>query len=237
MSARAGGLVGDEFTLMQEKLPLEGARIVDLGCGNAQMSRRMLSEGRAASVAALEVDRAQHAKNLVAAPLPGLSLVLAGADDIPFPEGAFDVATMFKSLHHVPLDRLDRSLLEIRRVLAPGGLLYVSEPVFAGPFNEIVRLFHDEELVRAAAQAALARAAAAGVFERVEEIRFDAPLAFRNFDDFFQRVVRVTHSDLTLVGEKLEEVRRRFEAHMGMEGAKFVRPMRVAVMRSRPGRA
>ncbi len=53
---------------------------------------------------------------------------------------------------------MDAALAEIARVLVPGGWLYVSEPVFAGPFNELMRLFHDEQAVRAAALAALARA-------------------------------------------------------------------------------
>jgi SAM-dependent methyltransferase len=76
----------------------------------------------------------------------------SGAQAIPFQDGSFDLALMLKSLHHVPLDLLDQALAEVHRVLRPQGLLYVSEPVFAGALNEVMRLFHDEELVRAAAK-------------------------------------------------------------------------------------
>jgi ubiquinone/menaquinone biosynthesis C-methylase UbiE len=231
MSARDRELVADELGLMRAMLPLAGARVADLGCGSADISRRLAAGGLVASVAALEVDAIQHARNLAAAPQAGLSFHLAGADAIPFPDASFDLALMFKSLHHVPLDRLDAALAEIRRVLSPGGLLYVSEPVFAGPFNEIVRLFHDEEAVRAAALAALRRAASAGVLEDVAERRFDAPLAFRDFDDFLERFVKVTHSDLSLEADRLAQVRRRFEAHLGPGGARFLRPMRVNLLR------
>lgn len=231
MNAQARELVDDELDLMRKMLPLAGARVVDLGCGNAQMSRRMLREAGAASVAALEVDRVQHAKNLAEPPTAGLTLMSAGAEAIPFPDASFDIATMFKSLHHVPMEAMDAALREIRRVLVPGGLLYVSEPVFAGPFNEVVRLFHDEERVRAAAIEAMRRAQAAGVLETVEVRHFDTPVVFRDFDDFEARLIRVTHTQHSLDAATLAEVRRRFEAHMGAGGARFVRPMRVDLMK------
>jgi hypothetical protein len=103
--------------------------------------------------------------------------------------------------------------------------------VYAGDFNEIVRLFHDEGSVRAAAYDALQRAIAAGLFTHVEETVFSTPLTFRDFDDFFDRIVRVTHSTLILEGETLAEVRRRFNRFVTPEGARFVRDMRVNVLR------
>jgi SAM-dependent methyltransferase len=233
MNANALELIADELDLMRRMLPLAGAKVIDLGCGKADMPRRLLKEKLVASVTGLEVDQAQHALNLAAPHAAGLAFLLAGADDIPLQDESFDIAMMFKSLHHVPLDRLDRALAEIERVLVPGGLLYVSEPVFAGEFNEVVRLFHDEEAVRKAAYAALQRAISNGLLAGVEEKTFDTPLAFTDFDDFFNRIVKVTHSDLTLVGETLAEVKRRFERHVTAEGARFVRPMRVNLLRKR----
>jgi len=235
MTARLPQPVADELVLVADLLPLHGARVADLGCGDAQFARRLAAGGQVASVTAFEVDRAQHAANLAAPAPPRLAFVLAGADDIPSPDASFDLALMLKSLHHVPVERMDRALAEIARVLVPGGLLYVSEPVFAGALNEVVRLFHDEEAVRAAALAALRRAAAAGVLEPVRELHFDAPVAFRDFEDFLDRMVRVTHSDIVLEGARLAEVRRRFEPHLGPEGARFLRPMRASLLR-RPAR-
>ncbi len=57
---------------------------------------------------------------------------------------------MLKSLHHVPVESMAQALVDAARVLRPGGHLYVSEPVYAGPLNEVVRLFNDEGKVRAA---------------------------------------------------------------------------------------
>ncbi len=226
-------LIPDEVNLMRRLLPLSGAKVIDLGCGNAEIPRRLLKDGLVASVTGLEVDYVQHTQNLTATPVAGLDFVFAGAADIPFDANSFDIAMMLKSLHHVPLEHLDRALAEIGRVLAPGGLLYVSEPVFAGEFNEILRLFNDEEVVRKAAYDALGRAISTGLMDVVTEERFDTPLAFHDFDEFFQRVVRATHRDHTQVGDQLVEVKQRFELHATPQGVRFVRPMRVNVLRKR----
>lgn len=140
---------------------------------------------------------------------------------------------MLKSLHHVPLPQLDQALAEVHRVLKPGGLLYVSEPVFAGPLNEVMRLFHDEELVRAAALNALQKAVVSGAWQQVGEILFDVPVQFRDFADFEARMMGVTFADHRLDASTLQQVRARFEQHSGADGARFVRPMRVNLLRKR----
>ena len=224
-------LVIDEVELLRTVVPLQGASVVELGCGKAELARKLVERGLVKSVAALEVDQTQHALNCAAAALPGLEFLYGGADDIPLPDSSHDVAIMLKSLHHVPMDRMDRALREIRRVLKPTGYLYVSEPVYAGAFNDILRIFHDEGVVRVAAHDALKRAVAQGQMQDAGEITFDMPLVFQNFDDFFNKIVRVTHSELVLAGDKLIDVRERFDNHMSAEGARFVRPMRVNVLR------
>lgn len=225
-------LVIDEVDFFQEAVPVQGSRVVELGCGKAAFARSLLQRGIAASVDAFEVDAIQHEANLAAPPVAGLRFGMAGAEAIPLPDRSRDVVVMLKSLHHVPMDLLDRALGEIARVLAQGGWLYVSEPVYAGDFNEIVKLFHDEGGVRAAAYAALRRAADAGVLRWEREIVFDTPLHFRDFDDFVNRIVRVTHSQIGLEPTVESEVRRRFARFEGPEGAHFVRQMRVNILRT-----
>ena len=223
--------VTDEIEVLRAVVPLQGAGVVELGCGKAELARNLIERGLVRSVRALEVDTIQHARNCAGAGLPGLDFLFGGADDIPLPAAACDLAIMLKSLHHVPGPRLDRALREIRRVLKPGGYLYVSEPVYAGAFNDIIRLFHDEGAVRAAAYEALKRAVASKFMDDAGEITFDMPHAFHDFDDFFNRIERVTHSSLELVGDRLIDVRDRFGKHMTPQGAHFLRPMRVNVLR------
>ncbi len=226
-------VIRDELELLDQVVGLAGhPRVIELGCGAAQLSRKLLERFESTEVTALEVDERQHAKNL-ASPQARLTFVAAGAQAIPFGDGRFDLALMLKSLHHVPLDLLDVALAEVHRVLRPGGLLYVSEPLFAGALNEVMRLFHDEQVVRAAALSALHRAVASGAWEPVSETFFDVPVHYRDFAEFEQRMIGVTYQNHRLDAATLAAVRARFEPHMGADGAHFVRPMRVNLLKKR----
>ncbi|WP_366028897.1 class I SAM-dependent methyltransferase [Rhodoferax sp.] len=237
-------LVSNELDLLHTLVKLDQHRkIIELGCGAAELSRQLLARFPDCEITALEVDERQHAKNLLK-PLQGLQFIQAGAQSIPLPSAAFDLALMLKSLHHVPLQQLDQALAEIHRVLKPGALLYVSEPVFAGPLNEVMRLFHDEEQVRATALRAIQQAVATGGWEQLSETHFDVPVQFRDFADFEARMIGVTYADHRLDATTLQQVQERFAPHMRADGARFaphmradgarfVRPMRVNLLRKR----
>ncbi len=223
-------LIDDELELLAQLVPLAGQDIIELGCGAAALVRKLLSRHPDTRVTGLEVDERQHAKNL-AAPQAGLCFMAGVAQAIPFGEASFDLVLMLKSLHHVPKASLPQALHEAARVLRPGGHLYVSEPVYAGPFNEVVRLYNDEGEVRAAAQAALDAALRTGHWAQVAEQRFNMPVAFRDFDDFEQRMMRPTYADHRIDEAKLAQVRAAFEPHVGAGGAHFTRPMHVRLLR------
>lgn len=226
-------LVHDELDLLASLVDLpRHPRILELGCGAAHLSRKLLQRLPGSAVTGLEVDERQMAKNL-RQPQERLTFVRAGAQAIPFPDQSYDLALMLKSLHHVPLDLMDRALAEVHRVLRPQGLLYVSEPVFAGALNEVMRLFHDEEVVRARALAALRRAVLGGAWEQVNEVLFEMPVHYRDFAEFEQRMIDVTFVEHRLDASTLATVRARFEPHMSADGAHFVRPMRVNLLRRR----
>lgn len=222
----------DELELLQAWTPLAGARLIELGCGAAGLARQLVATHAGSHVTGLEVDERQHAKNL-AAPAPGLAFMQAGAEAIPFGDGAFDGALMLKSLHHVPAARLDDALTEVRRVLRPEGWLYVSEPVYAGALNEVMKLFNDEGEVRAGALAALLRALAGGGWAIEREQRFDVPVHFAGIEAFEQRMVNVTFAERHLSEAVRAELRARLAPHLTADGLHFTRPMQAFLLRRR----
>lgn len=225
-------LINDELDLLDSLVPLQGARLIEAGCGAAQLARSLLRRHADAELVGIEVDERQLAKNL-SEPTglsPRLRFERAGAQEIPFADGSFDGALMLKSLHHVPAALMDRALAEIARVLRPGGWLYVSEPVYAGAFNELIRVFNDEAVVRAQAQAALDRALAGGTWKPLAERRFAVPRHFASFDDFEQRAMRPTFADHGLTDAMVEQVRALFLPHLGPDGARFEQPMHVRLL-------
>lgn len=220
----------NEVKLMLDTLPFDGARVLELGCGKAEKTRSLAETGRVAEILALEVDAIQHVRNLQVTDLPNVRFAHGGAEAIPAEDNAFDIVIMLKSLHHVPVAHMDTALSEIVRVLKPGGLAWISEPVFAGELNEIMRLFHDEKIVREAAFAAVCRAVEDGRLLLKEERFFNTRSQFDSFDQFDARMIRVTHSNHALSPELYREVQEKFAAHLTPDGATFLNPQRVDVL-------
>lgn len=223
-------LVDDELDVLADLVPVAGQEIIELGCGAAALARALLRRHPDSRVTGLEVDLRQHAKNL-ASPQAGLRFVAASAEAIPFPDASFDLALMLKSLHHVPVPSMGRALGEVARVLRPGGHLYVSEPVYGGALNEVTRVYNDEGVVRAAAQAAVDAALSQGPWEQVAERRFQMPVHFKDFAEFEQRAMRPTFADHRIDDAKIAATRAVFAPHCGEDGAVFTRPMHVRLLR------
>jgi ubiquinone/menaquinone biosynthesis C-methylase UbiE len=221
-------LVVNEGEILDQLLQLQGATVLELGCGKADKTRIVAQQ--AASVLALEVDQKQLAKNLAVTDLPNVRFAHGGAEEIPAPDANFDIVLMFKSLHHVPVELMDRAFSEIRRVLKPGGTAYISEPVYAGEFNEVLKLFHDERAVREAAFAAEKRAVASGQLELAGQKFFLQPMHFADFAQFEEQVLKVTHTEHRLSDATHEKVRTRFNGYMTADGATFHMPIRVDLL-------
>lgn len=231
-------LISNELDVVARLLPLQhlsrhGVRLqaIELGCGNARLARELLELGLIAQYTGLEVDERQHAQNL-ATPAVGMAFVKAGAQAIPCADRQFDLALMLKSLHHIPLHAMGKALDEVARVLKPGGWLYVSEPVYAGALNEVVKLFNDEGMVRAAAQLALDEALDRhdSPWQALHDLHFDMPVRYASCADFEQRMLYPTFADLRISDATLQAVRAALAPHFLADGARFTRPMHVRVL-------
>ncbi len=155
-------------------------------------------------------------------------LEAANADPFPFDAASIDAVTSNCVINLVP----DKPAVfrEIARVLRPGGLAWISEPVYAGELNEIMRLFHDEKLVRQAAFAAVCRAVESGRLRLRDELFFSTRSHFADFAQFDARMIRVTHSQHALSPELYREVEERFSAHLTPNGVTLLSPQRVDLL-------
>lgn len=97
------------------------ARALDLGCGDGRLTREL----RAGALTAGDVSRV--ALDRAAWRLPDARLVQLELDaPLPFEDSAFELALCAETIEHVR--DLQLLLSELRRVLAPGGLLAVTTP-------------------------------------------------------------------------------------------------------------
>ena len=220
-----------ELEIIERVLPLKNARVLELGCGKAAMTRQLSQRFQPSTLIATEVDRIQHDINLQIDDLPNVTFVYGGAEDIDLPDESVDIVLMLKSLHHVPAQLMGQGLKEIRRVLTPGGLAYISEPVYRGDFNDIIKLFHDEQTVRQLAFEALQCSVNEGTFELVEQIFFNATGHFADFSAFENQIIKVTHTEHKIDDVLYEKIKTSFMQHMTNDGAHFLRPTRVDLLK------
>lgn len=109
------------------------ARILDVGCGNGRYLRRLRADHPDAEV--IGVDKHEG----VIEDVPGPTTV-ADVADLPFETGSADVVLAMHMLYHVP--DIEGALEELRRVLAPGGVLFVST-LAAEDKAEYAQIFRD----------------------------------------------------------------------------------------------
>lgn len=111
--------------LMFMLAPLKGARLLDIGAGSGYHAVRYAKH--AAQVFALEPDPrmlAQLHTRLASGPSGNISVLAAGAEAIPLPAGAIDIA-IARFAYFFGTPACLPGLAEVRRVLAPGGSLFV----------------------------------------------------------------------------------------------------------------
>ena len=165
--------------------PLQGRRILDIGCGRGNLLQALAERG--ASVAGLDPDEAmlEVAQTLV----PKAVLKQGCAQLLPFGDASMHAAVFLNSLHHIPIPDMLLALEEAARVVGKGGSVIVVESLSEGSFFDALRLIEDETEVRQAAQDAIVRARRLGIVSEIRQIEYDRIETFRDAEAFLERAV------------------------------------------------
>jgi len=113
--------------LIRRYVTLEGARILDVGCGLGLYVKKMRQFSD--DVHGVDIDPAKVRE--ASATLPNIRE--APAEHLPYPDATFDVLLLHEVLEHVNDDRA--AVREAHRVLKPGGRMVVFVPNRLYPFE------------------------------------------------------------------------------------------------------
>ena len=224
--------VTSDLAVLTRLVPVSGRDMVDIGCGGGALVRDLVARG--ARVTGVEISEEQLAAAVRSDRGSGARYVVGVAQRLPLADGSVDTVVFMRALHHVPpADMLD-GLREASRVLRPGGVVYISEPLAEGDFFELTSLVEDEREVRAAAQRTIADAAEAGL-ERAETVEYDVRVCLAGLDAFAARVISVDPSRREVFEARRDELAEMF-ARSGEPGDApdercFTAPMRADVLR------
>jgi ubiquinone/menaquinone biosynthesis C-methylase UbiE len=105
-----------------------GGRLLDVGCGNGAYTLALAAVFSDIVAIDVEPERLRaFAAALARDPShTGIVTELMSVEALSFADGRFDAITMIEVLEHV--EHPDRAAAEVARVLAPGGVLYISVP-------------------------------------------------------------------------------------------------------------
>lgn len=116
--------------------PTPDRDILEIGCGPGGMLEPLSRYGR---VHAMDIahDAMSYCRRR------GFERVVTGSGlELPFADGSFDMVAMFDAIEHIPNDH--EVLAEVRRILRPGGLLFVSVPAYQFLYSQNDRLVHHQ---------------------------------------------------------------------------------------------
>jgi len=209
----------------------EGARILEVGCGNGALwlkNKDRLHASLDITLSDFSVGMVRDARRNLARVPHGIRCIVADAQTLPFHDETFDRVIANHMLYHVP--RIDAALGEIRRVLASGGRLVAAtngrdhlreiqalldefDARLAGEFNSLT---HEPfSLETGAAQLA-------PWFDSIEKRRYEDSLLITEASPLIEYV----NSSLTagpLLGSRLSEFRAFVQRRLACEGAILVR--------------
>jgi SAM-dependent methyltransferase len=225
-----------DLEMLERLVPPSGKEVVDVGCGGGALVRALSDRG--ARMTGVEISESQMAGAVERDDGRGARYLVGRAERLPLDDASADIVVFMRSLHHVPVADLGAALAEARRVIRPGGAVYVAEPLAEGDFFELTRIVDDETEVRAAAQAALAEATRAGL-ERATSVDYDVPLSLVGMPALRARVVAADPARASRFDELSDDLTAGFE-RLGEPGERpgerrFLTPMRADVLRPAAG--
>ncbi len=117
---------------------LKGLTVLDTGCGHGAFSVYAVSRGAEAFALDVQMARLKFAADQSAGMALPVSFVCGRSEELPFPDGFFDLVLSRSTLQYTDIPGVNRELL---RVLKPGGALVLVENMAHNPFLLLFRAF------------------------------------------------------------------------------------------------
>lgn len=118
------GNVGAVRTWMAHQVR-ECHAVLDIGCGSGKLAATIAAAG---VPDVWGIDASLYQLKIASREFPDLQLVQGLAERTPFDDGRFDGVGACFLFHELPTEAQDAVLVEMRRVLRPGGCIVISEP-------------------------------------------------------------------------------------------------------------
>lgn len=189
--------------------PMDGRHILDIGCGRGRLLRALLKRGATVTGVDPSAELLAKARDLA----PDATLVQSGGETLPFADGTFGGAVFLNSLHHIPQNLIRPALAEAVRIIAPGAMMLVIEPLARGGYQEVFAPLDDETEIRAGALSHLAAFREETGIETTIHTEYDTDLHEVSADDMLGYALAVDPSRAERIEAVRDEIVRLFTYH------------------------
>ncbi len=217
--------------VLRQHVELEHKLVIDVGSGDGGLVRWLRKQG--AHPVGVECGRAILAQARAADPDNADDYLEGVGQDLPLEDSTAGVVILFRSLHHIPADRMLQAMVEAHRVLEPDGSLFVLEPAYDEQGGELQSLIDDETTVRAQAQAVLLNVPELG-FELVASGGFIQEVVYQDFAHWEKHMIDVDPLRLAALDQNRARAKDLFYqvgAHIEDGGLSFDHPDLFQVFR------
>lgn len=201
-----------DIEIARELIGPAGKRILDIGCGEGELTRALARDGAEVTGIDPHEGRIEQARAKAAEDGVAVTFEVGIGEDLPYADGGFDITVLSNSLHHVPADRMGATVAEAARVVAPGGMLYAMEPVPRGPYFEVQSVWNDETGSRVLALEAVAAVISMG-FQSVETVFYRSARRFPDCAAYIARVGSRHENKREELARKAPLIEQRFAAN------------------------
>jgi SAM-dependent methyltransferase len=200
-----------DIEIARELIGLAGKRVLDIGCGEGELTRALARDGAEVTGIDPHEGRIGRAREKAAEEGVAVTFEVGIGEDLPYADASFDITVLSNSLHHVPADRMAATVAEAARLVASGGVLYAMEPVPRGPYFEVQSVWNNETRSRDLAWEAVEAVISMG-FQPVETVFYRSARIFPDCADYIARAASRHDGKREELARKAPLIEQKFDA-------------------------
>ena len=215
--------------ILVNELNLKDKIVLDVGCGNGWFSYWASDNG--SQVDAIDPSEGQISEAKKKNFNNKINFMKAGAENINGLTNVYDLIFFFNSLHHIPINLMEKSIEHCKNKISNSGSILIIEPIAEGNFHDFVKNIDDETKVRNEAYKAINNCNKYNL-KIVKELIYSEVKAFNNGDDCINFLSKVDANRITYIKNNKEFLLNEFNnlSYYSNNKYKFIQPMRLNIL-------
>ena len=203
-------------------------KVLDVGCGDGWFSFWCVDYGCIAdaidpSEAQIKIAKSKNEKRV--------KFIISGGENITSLNNKYNYIFFFNSLHHIPENLMEQTLLECKKSLCEDGLIFIIEPIAKGSFHDFVKNIDDETQVRNSAYKVIKNCKKINLYENKETL-YKEVKSFKDKDECIDFLMSVDKKRSNYINSNKIFLYEEFDrlSIFNEDRYEFIQPMRLNIL-------